>query len=192
MQPLRPPSPPHGIDTYPYTIFLGGSIDMGSAVNWQREAEEWIATNLPHVIAVNPRRADWDASWEQSLDNIEFAYQVSWEHYGLMNCSVVILNFLPESMSPITLLELGIMATTRPRNTIVVCPDGFYRKGNVEFICKLHNVSMVNTIEQALQIAAQELAFVMTDRVTGNPIPQDPVVERYFAIRDWTDKIKPC
>ena len=49
------------------TVFLAGSIDMGSAVNWQKQVVD--ALKEENVVVYNPRRDDWDSSWVQSIDN---------------------------------------------------------------------------------------------------------------------------
>jgi len=33
----------------------------------------------------------------------------------------------------------------------VICPDGFWRKGNVEIVCNYYNISFSNTIEEFLE-----------------------------------------
>jgi hypothetical protein len=58
------------------------------------------------------------------------------------------MNILPESKSPITLLELGLHANSS--RLMVCCPDGFYRKGNVEVVCHRHNIPLFNDFETAV------------------------------------------
>ena len=49
--------------------------------------------------------------------------------------------FVPESRAPISLLELGL--TARSGKVVVGCPDGFWRKGNVEVICKRFGIPLL-------------------------------------------------
>ena len=49
-------------------------------------------------------------------------------------------------MSPITLLELGIHA--KSRKLIVYCPEGFWRKGNVDIVCEKYNIKQVDSFEE--------------------------------------------
>ena len=57
--------------------------------------------------------------------------------------------FAPDTKSPISLLELGLFADRK--DMIVVCPDGFWRKGNVEFVCKEYGIPLLNTLEDGLK-----------------------------------------
>lgn len=118
------------------SIFLAGSIEMGKAIDWQKEIE-LVLSDLS-VDIFNPRRDDWDASWEQNINNPQFVEQVTWELDHLDEADIIFLYFVPGMMSPISLLEFGLYAKTR--KLIVVCPDGFWRQGNVEVVCKRHNI----------------------------------------------------
>ena len=58
---------------------------------------------------------------------------VEWELDGLERADVIAMWFAPETKAPITLLELGLFA--RSGKVVVGCPNGFWRKGNVEVVC---------------------------------------------------------
>jgi hypothetical protein len=119
-------------------VFLAGSIDMGAARDWQAA----LAARLPeHVAVLNPRRDAWDASWRQAIDEPRFRAQVEWELDGLDRADVIALWFAPETRAPISLLELGLHA--RGGKLVVGCPDGFWRKGNVEIVCARFGVPLV-------------------------------------------------
>ena len=127
------------------TVFMAGSIEMGTAEDWQSRVGPAISRELGcHVL--DPRRPDWDASWEQSADNLKFAEQVMWEALGLDVADYVIFNILPDTYSPITLLELGYVLGSRggnAKNQVVVnCPRGFWRKGNVDIMCNRAGVKV--------------------------------------------------
>lgn len=129
------------------SIFLAGSIEMGTAEEWQKKVindlkNEW--------IILNPRRTDWDSTWEQSIDNPQFKEQVTWELSGIERADVVLVYIDPATKAPITLLELGILSQLKPSKTIVVCPDGYWRKGNVDIICDRYKVKMFMTLDKAL------------------------------------------
>lgn len=111
-------------------VFLAGSIEMGCAEPWQAE----IADDLEDTGALflNPRRLDWDSSWEQTIDNDNFREQVEWELNGMEQADVIALYFDPETKAPISLLELGLHA--RGNKLIVCCPEGYWRKGNVDVV----------------------------------------------------------
>lgn len=131
-----------------FSIFLAGSIEMGVAENWQQR----VAKDLQNydVTLLNPRRDDWDSSWTQSIDNTQFNEQVNWELNGLKNADMVIVYFDPSTQSPITLMELGY-CIGMGKKIIVCCPSGFYRKGNVDIICYLNSVPVVETYNEFIE-----------------------------------------
>lgn len=122
-------------------LFLAGSIEQGSADDWQTRL-----TDALHDVpgdALNPRRQAWDSSWRQSLDEPRFRGQVEWELTGIETSELVAMYFAPNTKSPITLLELGIVAATTPSKLIVCCPEGFWRNGNVEIVCHRYGATLV-------------------------------------------------
>jgi nucleoside 2-deoxyribosyltransferase len=131
-------------------IFLAGSIEMGVAEMWQ----DRIARDLSHedVVIFNPRRDDWDSSWEQKASNPQFAEQVNWELDHIDTADIVIFYFDPGTKSPVTLMELGyVIGQGCAVEIIVCCPDGFWRKGNVEIMCDRNNITLVNTYEELVE-----------------------------------------
>jgi hypothetical protein len=56
------------------------------------------------------------------------------------------MNFLPNSQSPITLLELGLKADSG--KLMVICPDEFWRSGNVQIVCNKFNIPLFKSIEE--------------------------------------------
>lgn len=127
-------------------VFLAGSIEMGTAENWQTHAEKRLEEIGMDVL--NPRRDDWDSSWEQSIDNPHFYDQVTWELRGLDLAKYIIMYFDPNTKSPISLLELGLHAQSD--KLIVICPDGFWRKGNVDIVCECYGIAQADSIDQAI------------------------------------------
>jgi len=127
-------------------VFLAGSIEMGKAVDWQTEIAE--KCKDVDVTFFNPRRDDWDSTWEQTIENDNFREQVEWELDALDKAKKIVIYIDPKTTSPITLLELGLHAKD---NICVCCPEGFYRKGNVDIVCKKHNIPMVDDIDGLIE-----------------------------------------
>jgi len=129
---------------YDKKIFLAGSIEMGAAVDWQREVEEvfesYFCTNKDCVI-YNPRRTHWDSSWEQSIENEQFKYQVEWELNKLYECDVILMYLDENTKSPISLLELGLYALDT--KLLVICGENFWRRGNVEVTCDFYEIPLI-------------------------------------------------
>jgi len=127
-------------------IFLGGSIDMGKSENWQARIEKQLSNY--NVVVLNPRREDWNTEWKPISTNKNFRKQVEWELSALEASDIIVMYFAPDSQSPISLLEFGLYAKTD--KLIVLCPDGFWRKGNVEIVSEKYNVPTVNTFNELI------------------------------------------
>jgi hypothetical protein len=125
---------------------------MGRATPWQAQVTDALR-DLDAVI-LNPRREDWDASWRQSVDDPQFRAQVEWELSAQEAATIIVMYFEPTTKAPITLLELGLFA--RSRKLVVCCPDGYWRKGNVDVVCARYQVEQVSDLD-ALARRAREL-----------------------------------
>lgn len=140
---IKPPTPiPHQPEQR--VLFLAGSIDLGAAPNWQRS----LATSLldvPRLLILDPRRDAWDSSWAQSKDDPNFRGQVEWELEGLESADVIAYHFAPGSKAPVTMCELGLHA--RSGKAVVCCPNGFWRKGNVDIVCMRYGIEQVDDLD---------------------------------------------
>lgn len=127
------------------SVFLAGSIEMGVAEEWQKNIEDTLSGF--NITLLNPRRDDWDSSWEQRADNPTFRNQVKWEMDALGIADLIFMYFQPGTSSPISLLELGLYAERG--NVVVCCPEGFWRKGNVDIVCERHAIPVFSNLELA-------------------------------------------
>lgn len=126
---------------------------MGNAEDWQKRVIDYCRAKVPFDALTfynfyNPRRADWDSSWEQSLNSPNFYEQVSWELDMLIASDFIYMYFDPSTQSPISLLELGMFASSG--KMIVCCPNGFYRKGNVDVVCQKFNIPLFTDFDASL------------------------------------------
>jgi hypothetical protein len=130
------------------TVFLAGSIDEGRAEKWQDEA----ITALSHlpVTILNPRRDNWNADLRQDIDEPVFTAQVDWELDGIEAADFVLFHFSPAGPAPITLLELG-KATALRKRIAVSCPEGYWRRGNVQVVCRRAGVRVHGSLAEALE-----------------------------------------
>lgn len=156
MQVIKPNSEEQTI-LNPITIFLAGSIEMGTAEDWQSKVEKELSGL--NVTVFNPRRDDWDATWVQHKDAEPFRSQVMWELSHLEQSDIIFMFLHPDTKSPISLLELGLHAPSNviQDNVIVVCPDGFWRKGNVDIVCEMHGISVAETLEEGLKLLTNKI-----------------------------------
>ena len=133
-------------------VFLAGSIEMGAAREWQQQAIDLFDSMIPEeqkndYLILNPRRPDWDSSWKQEYEDPQFYQQVKWELKGLKEADYVLIYFDPATKSPISLLELGAFYN----KAVVVCSEGFWRKGNVDIFCEEFNVKQVPDLKSAVE-----------------------------------------
>lgn len=134
-----------------WRIFLGGTIEMGNSRNWQGEFFTKLSSKLfsskqkesTQIAVLNPRRDNWDSTWKQTIKNKNFKDQVNWE-MDMLHCSdIIVFNILPNSKSPITLLEIGYIAgLPHTKKVFICCPDEFYRKGNIEVVCDRYGFNL--------------------------------------------------
>jgi len=155
-------------------IFLGGSIEMGKAEDWQQEMVN--ALKDLDIVILNPRRADWNSSWEQSTADPQFLEQVMWELSALEDADVIIIYFDPATKAPISLLELGLHA--RHKGVMVCCPEGFYRKGNVDITCQRYGVPVFLDLAALVRVLRSTITTAQATQLEAQPkvsLSADPI-----------------
>lgn len=135
-------------------VFLGGSIDMGGAPDWQAAMTSALADM--DVVILNPRRPDWNPNWRPEADEPEFRRQVEWELAALESADVIVMYFAPGTQSPVSLLEMGLHA--RGGKLIVLAPDGFWRKGNVDITAQAYGVKQVQSLPELTAAVREALS----------------------------------
>jgi hypothetical protein len=144
---IKPPNNISKSDKSKTSIFLAGSIEMGKAEDWQTRVIRELKKENKYVF-YNPRRDDWDSSWTQDYENPQFYQQVNWELNALDKADKILLYLDPSTKSPISLLELGLYATSGKLE--VVCPEGFWRKGNVDIVCDKYGIPLYDNLDELL------------------------------------------
>lgn len=135
------------------SIFLAGSIEQDKAEKWQERFVH--ETRNLNITLLNPRRKNWDSSWKESIQNSKFKEQVNWELDALELADCIVFYFDPNTKSPISLLELGLFA--KSKKLVVCCPDGYWKKGNVDIICQRYNIKQVNSFEKLVQYICEKI-----------------------------------
>ena len=151
---------PHRVDEFYFKdenairVFLAGTIDDGKSTDWQYSLisnllmYNWEENDdrdfdtdfsLGDLIIYSPRRKNWDAS----ANNKEVENQIKWEQEHLENADIIIMNILPDSKSPISLLELGLYGPEG--KMLVFCTEDFYRFTNVKLTCERYNIPLIQT-----------------------------------------------
>ena len=144
---------PNDLGTFSHketVIFLGGSIEMGKAENWQTKFVNRYE-NCDNLVLLNPRRKDWDSSWSQDpTPGTKFHEQVTWELKAQELSDIVVYYFDPNTTSPITLLELGLFSRNATGNNavpLVCCSPEYFRYGNIKIVCDRYHVPIVHHME---------------------------------------------
>lgn len=127
-------------------VFLAGTIEDGRSIDWQSLLIDELTAF--EITILNPRRAAWDVSWQQSIDQPEFRQQVEWELAALERADWIFLYFVAGSHSPISLLELGLHAHSG--KVIVVCPEGFWKKGNVDIVAQRFDLPIFTSLDSGI------------------------------------------
>jgi hypothetical protein len=159
---LKPPGPlpqPATHKIVPRSIFLAGSIEMGKAVDWQTQVTTHVQNHFGSAardyFIFNPRRDAWDSSWKQSIDNPQFNEQVTWELDALDRAQVILMYLDPATKAPVSMLELGLHAASG--KMIVCCPEGFWRRGNIEIVCKRFSIPLLTALNPSMDLVISRL-----------------------------------
>lgn len=142
---------------YDKKIFLAGTIGGGvksetsHKVNWQKEAIELIDKTYPYCnfTIFNPRRDNWPEKGDKA--NID--YQIQWELDHMEKADQIVMNILGDSLSPITLMEMGLWAGKDPSKLIVHCPKDFWRYDNVYNLCERYGITRYDSLESMIKVS---------------------------------------
>ena len=126
---------------------------MGNAEDWQHTVETRLSDE--EVILLNPRRDDWNKEWKPVSTDTHFRNQVEWELNALEKADIIIMFLAPGSQSPVSLLELGLYARTH--KLMVVCPEGFWRKGNVDIVCEKYSIETYSELHILLEALKEKI-----------------------------------
>ena len=103
------------------SVFLAGSIEMGKALEWQKDVTERLSS-LP-ITVLNPCRNHWNANLKQDISNPEFRGQVQWELEHQEKATMIAMHLYLGTISLISLMELGLFIKTK--KMVICCPEGF-------------------------------------------------------------------
>ncbi|KAF2864603.1 hypothetical protein BDV95DRAFT_632805 [Massariosphaeria phaeospora] len=147
-----PPKNP-AITKNKHSVFLAGSIEMGNAVQWQPHMVKRLH-HLP-ITVCNPRRGHWNTSIIPAKDDMDFKTQVEWELKALDDVTVVCFFFDHNTRSPVTMLELGLLA--EKHKVVVCCDKRFWKSGNIHIVCGKYGIPYCETFEGLVGLIMKEL-----------------------------------
>jgi len=142
------------VDTHAMRLFLAGSIEFGMAEDWQTSIVDRLRDL--DIVVFNPRRATWNPGTSLESDPEEIRRQINWELDAIEGSDLIAFYFAPGTKSPISLLELGLIARQKP--AIVCCPYGFWRKTNVDVLCERYGIRQVDSLEDLVKVIKQRVS----------------------------------
>ncbi|KKY31937.1 hypothetical protein UCDDA912_g08069 [Diaporthe ampelina] len=149
------PSDPEQQPIYPTrSIFLAGPTE----ISWR---EDFIAALRQRLTATSltifdPFQPRWDSTWREDVDeDPRFAAQVGWELAAQDRATAVAVFFHADSRAPVSLLELGLCA--RSGKAVVGCEPGYWKRGNVQAVCRRYGVPLADSLGGLADIAAEKL-----------------------------------
>src|SRR6478752_870752 len=77
------------------TVFLAGSIENGVADKWQERVVRDLADSP--IRFLNPRRDDWNPSWNEDINRDKLEEQIRWELEGLEMADLIIAYIDPNT-----------------------------------------------------------------------------------------------
>lgn len=127
------------------SIFLAGSIEMGKAMDWQRDTAQKIHDAWQYdedIHFYNPRRHG------KFTPDMELT-QIRWEQERLQRANYIFMVLDPDTKSPISLLEFGEFIASG--KMFVVCPETFYRYHNLVVTANMHGQRIYHTIDEGIE-----------------------------------------
>lgn len=127
------------------SVFLAGTTSKVDATDWRETLSALLSDH--RITIYNPYRADWDSTWREDINFPPYREQVKWELEKQEQADIVVVYFHPATQAPISLLELGLCAR-QPGKAIVYCPEGYWKRGNVQMVCEKFGIEIVDSIEE--------------------------------------------
>ena len=128
----------------PKSVFLAGTTSKVDTRDWRETLSDSLF-DVP-VTIYNPYRADWDSSWREDINFAPYREQVEWELDKQDLADIVVVYFHPATQAAVSLLEFGISARV-PSKALVVCPEGYWKRGNVQIVCRKFGVEMLDSVD---------------------------------------------
>jgi hypothetical protein len=70
----------------------------------------------------------------------------------------------PNTISPISLLELG--RYSQSRKLIVCCPEGYHRRGNIQYLCRKDDIQLLEDFDELVKMTIMELEEIVQRKLS--------------------------
>jgi len=111
--------------------------------------------HIKHLSILNPRRDDWSSEWNKNKFHPLLVEQIQWELHHLNQVNWIIMYFDGNTISPISLLELGLFA--KSKKIVVYCPNEYFRVENVVEVCKQNNIPLAASLDELVTITMKNI-----------------------------------
>lgn len=122
---IKPPNRITKRDYIKKSIFLAGTMS-----EWREELGKYLDQKGYEVF-------------DPTCD-LEFTQQTTWEFSALAAASRILFYFDKSSMSPVSMMELGLYADSG--KVVVVCHPEFPKAQNVHFICQQFDIPLFDDL----------------------------------------------
>ncbi|KAL0469580.1 hypothetical protein QR685DRAFT_572558 [Neurospora intermedia] len=121
------------------SVFLAGTTSkMGDGPDWRDTLTRQLS-RLP-ITVINPIPPNW-TDWPEDISFKPFRGQVEWELDMQERADIVLIYYGPNTLAPISLLELGLCARTS--KAIVCCHKDYEKRGNVQIVAKRYGIELL-------------------------------------------------
>ncbi len=122
-------------------VFLAGSMCIDKEDNWRKNVIKNYANDFDFIDPTNENH--------NLLNDSLMKKHINWELEGLELSDIIFMNLLPESKSPISMVELGLYA--RSNKLIICCPENFYQYRYINALAKKYNVTLFSELDKGIQ-----------------------------------------
>ncbi|CAM1372061.1 nucleoside 2-deoxyribosyltransferase domain-containing protein [Tenacibaculum xiamenense] len=128
-------------------VFLAGSMCIDKEDDWRKNVIKNFANVFDFIDPTNENH--------NLLNDSQMEHHINWELEGLELSDIILMNLLPESKSPISMVELGLYA--RSNKLIICCPENFYQYRYIKTLAKKYNVALFTELEKGIQHLKKEI-----------------------------------
>lgn len=137
------------------SIFLAGPTEIPWRPGFLASLKQRL-TAPTNITVFDPFQPRWDSTWKEDVDkDPRFAAQVDWELAAQDKATAVAVFFHADSKAPVSLLELGLCA--RSGKAVVGCEPGYWKRGNVQAVCRRYGVPLADSMDGLVDLAAEKL-----------------------------------
>ncbi|PSR90603.1 hypothetical protein BD289DRAFT_481552 [Coniella lustricola] len=105
--------------------------------------------SLKPLTFYDPYQPNWDSTWKEDYNtDARYKAQTDWELAHIASSTFHVSYFDPRAKAPVTLLEFGLTAWHKGKDSVLVgCPPGFWKRGNVVAVCQRRGILVEDSLD---------------------------------------------